>query len=483
MPILCVIANDNDSVKSLTPSGKEVIVKKIKGNVQPDDIVSVLLRTYTFFDFRKPSFKLPKKVYFLENKSVTAGPGMFELTKYMLQQAAEVELLKSTDNKNEIEPDITSEQWDAMVAMEEEIFPATDSLQCIVCRKPLMKGNLRCSACKAVLYCSKTCQKKDWQSGHKMNCQNFKKIMNQVPALYDLPFSYFNPRTQLRFVGCRDLIILERGVIEEGLYNCYHYDHDPNVNEGHYGEFGFKLFESYKDKSAEEKCEAYGVPECAAMFKPTQDGFVKSWEDVLNRYQISNKSISPLLMSNVLTLGYIIKNQLSDPSEKKLIHLIGCDIEADIFPLYETLLYLFPKAGLNVEIHMYGPLISKQNNNKEATLTKNENTIKVKAISSTYNEKFIKENPDLLVALNPGFFLDTLWKSTMPVIFENKPKDLKFIIAERDENTIQSLEKYTQFHQINALQLSEINPFREPYVDYIMGMMIPCVKNSFFFVL
>jgi len=132
---------------------------------------------------------------------------------------------------------------------------------------------------------------------------------------------------------------------------------------------------------------------------------------------------------------------------------------------------------------MYGPLISKQCDKKEATLTKNENTIKVKVISSTYNEKFIKENPDLLVALNPGFFLDTLWKSTMPVIFENKPKDLKFIISERDENTIQSLEKYTQFHGIKALQLSEINPFREPYVDYIMGMIIPCIKNSFFFVL
>jgi len=132
---------------------------------------------------------------------------------------------------------------------------------------------------------------------------------------------------------------------------------------------------------------------------------------------------------------------------------------------------------------MYGPLIAKANNNKEVTLSQNDNVIKVKTISSTYAEKHIKENPDLLVALNPAFFLDTLWKNTMPIIFENKPKDLKFIIAERDENTIQSLEKYTQFHHINAAQLSEINPFREPYVDYVMGMIIPCIKNCFFFAL
>jgi len=331
MPILSVIANDNDSVQSLTPSGKPIIIKKIKGNVQPDDITSVLLRTYTFFDFRNPSFKIPKKVYFLENKSVTTAPGTFELSKYMLQQAIEVELINSTDNKNVEEPDIKAEQWDELLAIEEEIFPVTDSLQCIVCRKPLMKNNLRCSACKAVLYCSKTCQKKDWQHSHKLNCPNFKKIMNQVPALYELPFSYFNPRTQLKFVGCRDLIILERGVIEEGLYNCYHYDHDPNVNEGHYGEFGFKLYESYKDKSAEEKCEAYGIPECVEMFKPTTEGYLKDWNDFLSRYRISNKSISPLLFSNVLTLGYIIKKHIEDPSEKKLIHLIGCDVYVYLF--------------------------------------------------------------------------------------------------------------------------------------------------------
>ena len=132
---------------------------------------------------------------------------------------------------------------------------------------------------------------------------------------------------------------------------------------------------------------------------------------------------------------------------------------------------------------MYGPLIAKAFNNKEVTLSKNENTIKVKTISSTYNEKHIQENPDLLVALNPAFFLDPLWKSSMPIVFEHKPKDLKFIITERDENTIHALEKYTQFNNIHALQLSEINPFREPYVDYLMGMMIPCVRNSFFLVL
>jgi len=483
MPILSVFARDKDSIQSLTPSGKPIIIKKIKDNVKPDEIVSVLLRTYTFFDFRNPSFKVPKKVYYLENKSVTSGPGTFELTKYMLQQAIEVELIQSSDNKNEIEPDITTEQWDELVAIEEEIFPATDSLQCIVCRKPLMKGNLRCSACKAVLYCSKTCQKKDWQHGHKSNCPHFKKIMNQIPVLYNLPFSYFNPRTQLKFVGCRDLIILERGVIEEGLYNCFHYDHDPNVKEGHYGEFGFKLLESEKNKTIEEKCEAYGIPECINMFKPTSEGFIKSWEDILNRYKISNKSICPLLLSNVFTLGYIIKNHMNEPSEKKLLHLIGCDIEVDTMPLYEILLYLFPSGGLNIEIHMYGPLISKQYDGKEVTISKNENTIKVKAISSTYSEKHLKEKPDLLVSLNPGFFLDTLWKNSMPILFENKPKDLKFIITERDENTIQALEKYTQFHNIEAFQLSEINPFREPYVEYIMGMMIPCIRNSFFYVL
>lgn len=327
MPIIYVVALDNDSITSYTPSGKPIIKKTLKSVVKPDEIVSVILRTYVYIDFRKPKFTVPKKILYLENKSKTSSPATFEFTEMILKQASEVELIKSNDGKNTIS-EVSSEEWDEIVVIEEESFPETDSLQCIVCKKPLLKESLRCAACKAVVYCSKNCQKKDWKNSHKIQCEGYKKIMDVTPELYNLPFSYFNPRTQLKFVGCRDLLLLERDVLETGLFNCYQYTHDPNLNEGHFGEVGLELYKKCKSQTAAEKAEAYGIPECTEMFKPQTKPLPKSWNELLERFNISNKSICPLVLSNMFTLSHIINNYLdiSNVNEKKLIHLIGCDM-------------------------------------------------------------------------------------------------------------------------------------------------------------
>jgi hypothetical protein len=39
--------------------------------------------------------------------------------------------------------------------------------ECTVC---LDEAELRCSRCKTVAYCGKSCQAKDWKSGHKIRC-------------------------------------------------------------------------------------------------------------------------------------------------------------------------------------------------------------------------------------------------------------------------------------------------------------------------
>ena len=34
---------------------------------------------------------------------------------------------------------------------------------------------LKCGACKAVVYCTLECQKKDWKAGHKQKCHTLRK--------------------------------------------------------------------------------------------------------------------------------------------------------------------------------------------------------------------------------------------------------------------------------------------------------------------
>jgi hypothetical protein len=39
-----------------------------------------------------------------------------------------------------------------------------------VCAQCGIPGNLRCTRCRAVVYCSQTCQKAAWTAGHKTAC-------------------------------------------------------------------------------------------------------------------------------------------------------------------------------------------------------------------------------------------------------------------------------------------------------------------------
>ncbi|KAK1318001.1 Ubiquitin carboxyl-terminal hydrolase 18 [Acorus calamus] len=52
-------------------------------------------------------------------------------------------------------------------------------VSCFVCGRG---GSMRCSRCKIVFYCSKTCQAKHWQSEHKMKCNILKSSKNIVPV-------------------------------------------------------------------------------------------------------------------------------------------------------------------------------------------------------------------------------------------------------------------------------------------------------------
>eukprot|EP01130_Rhizamoeba_saxonica_P002683 TRINITY_DN12443_c0_g1_i1.p1 TRINITY_DN12443_c0_g1~~TRINITY_DN12443_c0_g1_i1.p1 ORF type:complete len:278 (+),score=55.05 TRINITY_DN12443_c0_g1_i1:26-859(+) len=52
---------------------------------------------------------------------------------------------------------------------------------CNVCQKP---GNLQCSRCKSITYCSVVCQRKSW-SIHKSQCASMLQIANLKNALYE----------------------------------------------------------------------------------------------------------------------------------------------------------------------------------------------------------------------------------------------------------------------------------------------------------
>lgn len=74
---------------------------------------------------------------------------------------------------------------------------ASPSIQvCGLCGKHMSEGYKKCKRCKNVFYCSQSCQKRDWQYGHKGVCiqfplskglpKNTLASINFLPRNYDL---------------------------------------------------------------------------------------------------------------------------------------------------------------------------------------------------------------------------------------------------------------------------------------------------------
>jgi len=61
--------------------------------------------------------------------------------------------------------------------------------KCHVCQKGKANGVTlkKCSLCKAVCYCSKVCQKKDWRRNHKKICEKNKKIQKEYSNFVTAP--------------------------------------------------------------------------------------------------------------------------------------------------------------------------------------------------------------------------------------------------------------------------------------------------------
>ena len=56
-----------------------------------------------------------------------------------------------------------------------------DSLLQSICSKCFESSIMKCSACKTVTYCSKTCQKADFKQFHKLECKSFQKVFPNKP--------------------------------------------------------------------------------------------------------------------------------------------------------------------------------------------------------------------------------------------------------------------------------------------------------------
>lgn len=224
---------------------------------------------------------------------------------------------------------------------------------------------LRCKNCKAVCYCNKVCQLKDWKQGgdvsapykHKQCCRDYANDMkefqedpNGVLVRTDV-FPWANHHTSGAFFTSEFLV-------RRGLYGKKGFWAVPDTLRTHssgddpqgwcHGEILLQKYLPSIKKGWVSLAESE-IPSGPCLQNP-----VASWAEYAEHRNLSSSSIAPLLLTNVLTIYHMIvhefKFHLRKPKNDKhyVIYVLGAERELNSLPLLEELAYLLP--GIDVEL-------------------------------------------------------------------------------------------------------------------------------------
>ena len=101
-----------------------------------------------------------------------------ELRSAMEKDSIMGALLRAYELHKESNPRIAQNGREVLLGVIERQKRHAKLFECMQCKKRLSSGKKRlvCGACRAVVYCSKDCQRKHWKTGgHKQECKNLQK--------------------------------------------------------------------------------------------------------------------------------------------------------------------------------------------------------------------------------------------------------------------------------------------------------------------
>ncbi|KAF9040270.1 hypothetical protein BDZ89DRAFT_944960 [Hymenopellis radicata] len=277
---------------------------------------------------------------------------------------------------------------------------------CASCKQTILppKKLLRCTACKAIIYCSKECSKQDWNLGtalkiqtHKVLCPNNKRHMARLDETQAILTQF--PWGRLETDGTfNDSVARGRfDVLGGSDYGFWSHRGGP-VPHDNMGELA-KLVENDayvkvlkpllakfdhlegKDLLKEDhlsdvdgwKLETRLIPyrQFPSASKRPQivtelDRRISSWESWYEWRGLSKESPAALLMSFPLTAYWLITNclQLTRASagrpEKRVplhLHAIGAEVELNYLPLFSELALLLPYH--DIKLVLFGQSVEK----------------------------------------------------------------------------------------------------------------------------
>ncbi|KAI9098233.1 hypothetical protein DFS34DRAFT_649820 [Phlyctochytrium arcticum] len=389
-------------------------------------------------------------------------------------------------------------------------FVPTPDRGCFVCKQEITEKPSQCSACKAIIYCSPECAKKDWPT-HKQVCPQFKTYMARIEKenLHDLPFDYYNSKKQLHNYNQVTLLI-HSDVHNVGVYRrlCHCYQQTP------YGELAGQQIQHLQANNIQDPLERFKLFGLNMHWFPLSNAYpdgldtrsIDTWEKFYNARSIPMSDPAALVFEVPMTIWHIINKYLLDtlpalpaptsadtpaPRRQITIHLLGAEKEADLSATFELLLSLLPKT--DISIHMISPAISPRLPPTHSTLgIRNESldsTLIVTLRQGPYSPEFYTGEafaatglpfgagkPDLVVMLNAGLLANASWGPTMKLLIENR---VKTIVTEEMEHSCELILKQLEQIGCNVSLKTTVNPFRQPVYLWKRDTNLPGWSNGF----
>ncbi|KAK7043322.1 zinc finger MYND domain-containing protein 15 [Favolaschia claudopus] len=366
---------------------------------------------------------------------------------------------------------------------------------CFVCRQPVFKV-LRCSACKAIIYCGKECAAKHWKTGpppvHKSLCSYNKRHMERR-EYYDSIVKSF-PWGRLEADGTFNLDIARaRFGVLGGTGTGYWSHRGGTVSHSHqtesrpeaYPSAVRELFSAFhhmdgadllKSKHLTDiegwKLEEAFIPyidfpsaeKRPALLMSTLD----SWDAWYEWRKLPKASPAALLMSFPLTVYRLLVHclEVTSPAHASpnkcrplSIHLLGAEVELNYLPIFAELALLLPYHDINISIFGSAPatlvaaakskpssLVAKSSLSKKSTKPPIfEYTAPTECGGSTLAIHLCGDStvwslktsspfpaPDALIALNGGLGSYPEW---LPVIQEAHRSEIPFGVSEYAEQS------------------------------------------------
>ncbi|KAI9096235.1 hypothetical protein DFS34DRAFT_159927 [Phlyctochytrium arcticum] len=430
------------------------------------------------------------------------------------------QMLRSRLNIDVVSQEITSgtiESGEPVKTSDSTSKPSTFHHSCYACGKALSKEQVsRCGSCKAVNYCSRDCQQKDWVL-HKKVCKRLKAQMTNNPFESRFGISVDGKAT----VSQDDLMKLfqpyessdGKNLIWQIIMDELDLDRRMEVQARfNFPDFGFPLLPSFDDTF---------IP----AYENTPQAIL-TWTDYYLARSAPPNFPGSLMLSNACTLFHILthvcprKLGLAKRGSHCTVHIVEptqTDVELSIF--YQILTFLLPQ--VTVDIFMIGPdiicvplaytddmitadrakdlsgkqmsdpeLLARRDFSLELKNPRTESCVRVHMARSSYGE-FPRSNYKPNVIVHSHSFIGTtppnssmrgdvpdslsyILSDTCPVIFVQNTE----MEAEQLMEVI-SLRNKSQNAPFDEAASTQPNPFAQPLSRGLPAVNIPCYKNGF----